>query len=465
MAGRLAKNLKEDYLCCGICLSQYHKPKTLQCDHSYCEECIKLHVTQSLGNHRNNVQPICPLCRDPIPINTRHPFDIDAWVKALPTDALLESLLNTLHLHESKATNEIRALPLLCEYHGGKPREAYCYTHAQLVCWECAARNHRQCEVESSENAHEVVQASVNSLKETVSAQLSKAKELGKIDRKFAESKTNAMSDILAFDRKLDQVYDSAKQQIALLRNDIEHCTKLHLENFKPFYEAVSYLLELNQTLEIVGQDTKNTSAVMTTLETVKQELSEANLLLQRTESVLSKDNHFVAFVKDEHLNNFLDMYSSIGFVDSNIPGSGMENITPRDVPDSIAHLLKRPAQKSAQSTATKPSRPSVTKSPQLATTKSTQSTAAKPAQRTAARPPQTTVARPPQTTVTRTPQTTVNKKVQPNVPKLAAQQSTSHAAQSTSTKPSQPPVRASLQSPRTRRQQKQAQQRSLELV
>lgn len=363
MAGRLANNLKEDYLCCRICLNQFHKPKTLPCDHSFCEECIALHVSQTISRHRSSTQLVCPLCRHPIPANPRS-FDVEAWVKTLPTDPLLESLLNTVHVHELKDSGQFATLPLLCEAHGGKPREAYCFTHAQLVCWECAARNHRQCEVDSSENAQEVVQATVNSLKETVSSQLSKARELGKTDRQFTESKAQTLTDIDLFERKLDSVYDSAKQQLTLLRNDVEHCTRLHLDEFKTFYDAVSQLLELNHTLEIIGADNQNTSAVLTTLEGIKQEVSVATTRLQQAESTKTKRSHYVSFVKDEHLNNFLSMYSSIGFIDSNIQGSGMEQNTPtpRDTPASISHILKRPVGKPSQTPKARRSKPAPTK-------------------------------------------------------------------------------------------------------
>lgn len=377
MAGRLAKNLKEDYLSCNICLNQFHKPKTLPCDHSFCEECIKLHAQQTLVKRHGCFQLACPLCRREISVDSRHGFDIGTWLRTLQTDPLLESLLSTVHAHESKPSG-FTYLPSLCELHGGKPRDAYCFTHAQLVCWECAARNHKQCEVESSENAHDVVHATINSLKETVGVQLTKAKELGKTDKRFAESKSKTLDEIGALERKLDSVYTSTKQQLLVLRGDIEHCTKLHLDEHKSFYSAVSQLLELNQALEILDGENQNTTATLTALESIKHEVSEATISLDHAGSMKDNGDHFVKFVPDEHVSNFISSYSSIGFIDSNVPGSGMEHDapTPRDTPASISHILKRNGPKPSVTSGTKPSAANTQKpKPPLSTSKQPQAT------------------------------------------------------------------------------------------
>lgn len=362
MADRLVKNLKEDYLCCSICLNSYKKPKTLPCDHSFCEECLKLHTQQTLERCQGALQIRCPLCRHKISMDlgSNQRFDLETWVRGLPSDPLLESLLSTIHIHESKPPSCSTHLPLLCESHGGKPREAYCFTHARLVCWECAARNHRACEVDSAESARDVVQATVHSLRETVAMHLEKARDIGKMDIRFTDSKIKAFNDIHSMEKKLEAVYESAKQQLSLLRGEINHCTKLQLDEHKQFYDAVSQLLELNHTLEVLADGKENTCVTLSSLEMLKHEVLEATACLQQAEPVKDNKSRFVSFICDEHFNSLLNGYCSIGFIDSNVPGSGMEEVTatPRDAPLSISHILKRPATKTSGVTKTEDKKP-----------------------------------------------------------------------------------------------------------
>ncbi|KAH3797296.1 tripartite motif-containing protein 3-like [Dreissena polymorpha] len=350
MATRLVNNLKDEYLRCRICLEQYELPKSLPCDHIFCQTCLTEHVTQTAVRQKGHVVVTCPLCRHQTTVKSRDNFEAESWVKSLPTDTLIDSLQRTIHLHAS-SNDKLSAerLPKLCQIHGGKPREAYCFTHAQLVCWECAARDHRACEVDSAEKAIEVVRPQIDSLKTTVSEQLAKAREMGKIDQKFTDSKNKTLREILDMETRLEQMYESAKQQFALARADVEECMRLHLDDRKSFYDVVSNLLEQNCTLEILGTES-DTAHVLSAIENSRADVLKAISDLSRLEkNSASGDKDFVCFVRDEQMNAFLNMYSSIGFVDTNVSGSAHaipEMKTPRDAPSSISHILKRPPSK-----------------------------------------------------------------------------------------------------------------------
>ncbi|XP_045208606.2 tripartite motif-containing protein 3-like [Mercenaria mercenaria] len=258
MAKRLVNNLKDEYLSCSICLDQYRQPKTLPCDHIFCQECLSSHVVQNIHTHKTHVEISCPLCRKKTSIKSKGNFDVEAWVNTLPTDSLVGSLMQTLNMHE-RGTRSPEVLPKLCESHGGKPCDAYCFTHAQLMCWECAARDHRICSVDSADKAKHLVQPEIESMKKTVENHLARARELSKSDETFKNSKVKVLNDLQDFERRLDKVYTSAKHQLCLLKSEVEKVTKMHLDERKNFYDAVQSLLELKCSIEIMANESEAT--------------------------------------------------------------------------------------------------------------------------------------------------------------------------------------------------------------
>ncbi|WAR04684.1 TRIM3-like protein [Mya arenaria] len=344
MAGRLASTLQAEYLSCSICLEPFRQPRALPCEHVFCCSCLVQHVDATHVRRRDHIEVSCPLCRNLVSIKARAEFDPHSWVVTLPSDSLIESLLATVNQHRGSAPRHPERLPRICDVHGGKPKEAYCFTHAQTICWECAARDHRMCEVDSSEKARDIVLPQIEALKEDVSKQLAKAREMSGSDKNFTETKTKTLYEILDMENALDQVYSSAKQQIAHLRADVEECTRHHLDARKDFYDVVTCLLEHNYVLDTLCGNT-DTGHVLCALEKIRHEISEAKVDLTKVESAQNTDNHSMRFVRDAEMDAFLRMYTSVGFIDSNVPGHGdiqLEAQTQRDAPSSISHILKR---------------------------------------------------------------------------------------------------------------------------
>lgn len=335
---RLVRNLKDEYLSCSICLDQYQQPKTLPCDHIFCKDCLVQHATQNLVTHRNHVEITCPICRETVRVNSKGKFDVEAWAKSLPTDILVGSLMQTLQSHVIETSPD--ACPKLCEAHGGKTRDAYCFTHAQLLCWECAARQHRSCNVDSVDKARHAMQPEVVSMKKIVEIHLAKARELTKSEQAFTVSKTSALNDLQVFENRLDRMFESAKHQVSLLRSDIDDVTKRHLDERKQFYDVITSLLECHCSLEMLASE-ESAINVIGVLGSLKREIEDSVRILQK----LGKDlenagEQRVKFVVDQNVLTFLSIYSSIGFVDSNVPGTD-DGVTSTP-PQSLSHILMR---------------------------------------------------------------------------------------------------------------------------
>ncbi|XP_046580451.1 tripartite motif-containing protein 2-like [Haliotis rubra] len=86
-----AESLKDDHLTCSICYRPFTEPKTLQCLHTFCHECLQHHI-----NHGNHIRGIpCPVCRHvTVPQDAFQPRQ--KWAGLIKTDFKLAGILEAL---------------------------------------------------------------------------------------------------------------------------------------------------------------------------------------------------------------------------------------------------------------------------------------------------------------------------------------------------------------------------------
>ena len=125
----LLKNLKK-YIECSICLDNFTEPKTIECLHTFCCECLKKHALMS----QRDGQFRCPECQTQIAIPKGNRFD------QLPTSFLHNSLLSLLAVQQSGDGNNIT-----CGFCKKKKKDeaSYCFECEKMLCCDCL-------------NAHEV---------------------------------------------------------------------------------------------------------------------------------------------------------------------------------------------------------------------------------------------------------------------------------------------------------------------
>ncbi|KAL8560055.1 hypothetical protein ACOMHN_041524 [Nucella lapillus] len=84
---KLAQEIHEEFLTCKICLEAFKSPKSLDCLHTFCEQCIDSHVLSeySYKKYSDYREFTCPLCRK----RTQLPL---GGVKKLPDNFLVSSL-------------------------------------------------------------------------------------------------------------------------------------------------------------------------------------------------------------------------------------------------------------------------------------------------------------------------------------------------------------------------------------
>ena len=92
----LLKNLKE-HVTCSICLDTYTDPKTIDCLHTFCFECLKKHAltSQRQGFYR------CPECQAQVGVPEGNHFD------RLPSSFLHNSFLSLLAVRQSGDGSEL----------------------------------------------------------------------------------------------------------------------------------------------------------------------------------------------------------------------------------------------------------------------------------------------------------------------------------------------------------------------
>ena len=118
----LLKNLKE-HVTCSICLDTYTDPKTIDCLHTFCFECLKRHalMSQRQGFYR------CPECQAHVGVPEGNRFDL------LPSSFLHNSLLSLLAVRQSGDGSK-----LSCSLCQKKSAEVdYCFDCEKFMCPNC----------------------------------------------------------------------------------------------------------------------------------------------------------------------------------------------------------------------------------------------------------------------------------------------------------------------------------------
>lgn len=118
----LLKNLKK-HVTCSICLDTYTEPKTIDCLHTFCCECLEKHAltSQRQGFYR------CPECQAQVRIPEGNRFD------RLPSSFLHNSLLSLLAVRRSHDGSEIG-----CSFCQKKSAEInYCFDCEKFLGPDC----------------------------------------------------------------------------------------------------------------------------------------------------------------------------------------------------------------------------------------------------------------------------------------------------------------------------------------
>lgn len=167
-------------------------------------------------------------------------------------------------------------------------------------------------------------------------------------DQSFEKSKRKTLEEIDKLEQRLENVFESCRRQITVLRSDVEKLNREYLCNRKDFFTAVHSLLETTSHFESLKQD-KNFKNLIELLPSIENWLEKEFYQLRGLQS-----NDIAAslqFTVYDEVSDFIRRFSAIGFVElkgvkrdlnadfSHLQLKSSSSETP---PLSLSHILNR---------------------------------------------------------------------------------------------------------------------------
>ena len=120
----------DELITCVYCKGKYSKPKTLPCQHIFCETCLEKLLSSSSSKTKKQLEVVCPQCNElaDVPHNK---------VSSFPASFVIENLLEINRIFEE--TEEARTLPSSHQPSITKYYEQY----KEIDCKELGHQNHK----------------------------------------------------------------------------------------------------------------------------------------------------------------------------------------------------------------------------------------------------------------------------------------------------------------------------------
>ncbi|XP_071837980.1 tripartite motif-containing protein 2-like [Apostichopus japonicus] len=119
-----ADELDRQFLQCALCIDRLQKPKLLPCQHTFCQSCLELWVTQNGGTLS------CPFCRNQYSLTQK-------GVAGLPDNFFVNNIID--FINRKRTASSAAANCDSCENEASD----YCYDCAEFMCMECTAAHKR----------------------------------------------------------------------------------------------------------------------------------------------------------------------------------------------------------------------------------------------------------------------------------------------------------------------------------
>ncbi|VDI51975.1 tripartite motif-containing protein 2/3 [Mytilus galloprovincialis] len=287
----------QDAFTCPICLETLKTPKSLPCNHTFCETCIgEFILSTELRAEKKLCKYPCPVCRT-IVTPTNQDDNASQWAASLPHNFAILSLMDNsksvkqeCHLCKrrdkiSEATQWCRdCAEALCEeclqlhsfmklfadhkvvqidemnfpsivkepnlgmlsdscpIHTSKVLEAFCFDHQKLCCVLCLTLQHRKCKdvqaIEEMQNLKNVkmsmLLSEVNAIKVKVGKVMKeKNGEKEKLDISFTEIEAEASQFISTLKDKLDSLLASFIKGMNMYREESGNAFENKLKTFE----------------------------------------------------------------------------------------------------------------------------------------------------------------------------------------------------------------------------------------
>ncbi|KAK6174225.1 hypothetical protein SNE40_017544 [Patella caerulea] len=196
---------------CSICLSNFRKPKIIDCHHTYCETCLDDYIDKFAVDDKFD----CALCRRTItvPPNGAKDFPVNFYVEDQET-----------------ANNKEE----FCVHHGNEILNGYCSDCQLVVCRQCKQTEHQTHEFQSLQDIRQPFVLELQTLKQELADNISQCK-----------------SHYDAFNAKIYQKKISTEQLCAEVDLQVDKiCKTTHTQG-----EEIKYILKKTLAEELMNLD------------------------------------------------------------------------------------------------------------------------------------------------------------------------------------------------------------------
>ena len=135
--GKEALSKLDSQLTCAVCLDRYTDPRTLPCAHNFCKDCISRLPVEQLDDGKQVVR--CPSCRQATQLGEKGTF-------SFPAAFVVHNLLDIEKSLKMAPTNR------LCQEHENRPKDIYCETCEEHICFKCSTKSHRDHQCDRAED-------------------------------------------------------------------------------------------------------------------------------------------------------------------------------------------------------------------------------------------------------------------------------------------------------------------------
>ena len=363
----------DDLTVCPICFEVFKIPKSLPCLHTFCKACLVTFLTkyvQSKESASNAAQ--CPVCRADLQAELSDEVSADKWVDGLPTNHVINSLIERgrlengskncsicerrgdctsatswckncgeaycvkcIDLHKNfkllmdheiiELGGELPDDPLImvdhmpdCSTHKNRKLELFCFDHEDPCCLTCMTVNHRKCEKvmtldEAAENFRESSELSDLSsrLNEMVS-------EYSKSISDHESIKAEVSSDLRDMRTQLNNTKDTMIKHIENLHQKLDEELQViekqkDIEN--PLAELEQRRAQLQHSVRTLNTLRKKSSNVSLFLEFYKlkgKEVNNRRFICRHTATCETEKINIIADVKTQVFSSLIPSLGKI---------------------------------------------------------------------------------------------------------------------------------------------------------
>ena len=296
--------LAKEELVCSICHEFFTSPKVLECQHSFCENCLRnchqfsLSVKPKKRNTSNPTLITCPECRHDTPI----PPD---GVQSIPTNFKLARLVEILS-PEQKHNIQVATKRSLrrqatenhprCIDHPRKLLEYFCSECHQLICGSCLLSVHRSHAAGIIE-AEDALQRHMGVLKELIAqanAMLQGAENimdnLAKDAKEVRVNGSRASQRVKTYFARMREILNERERHfLSSLNSELEKPLTNISEQRKQVRTAMEAVITNLKTLDGLSKQTEDISVLMTE-RTVVTEVNKNLTTMREIQETIAKN-------------------------------------------------------------------------------------------------------------------------------------------------------------------------------